>query len=185
MGTTLVSKIKNILELPEELDEDKEGLIKKEIEHYRKDYPLLEEAIQDPEGKIFTKTYQPLYEKYGWVRTIFPKWLRKQEAEVVKGNEELVYCHGLENNKRLIRSYLWGTPLLSAAVLLEISTIFPELVNAVPPAGTYDLVSGVVMGIVYASIGIVPRITMRRSKSYLEKDLKVLDEQIEKIYSKK
>lgn len=169
---TLVSKIKDVLELPREAGVNKDEAVKGMLESYRKKYPLLEEAIQ---GKTtFEGTYKPLVEKYEGVKWfLLPKWITKYEKKLVKENREIVdpntVSDGYNGFGLTSRALSLTTPLslgLLFGVLFGLGPMYPH-----PPIWVYGLVWG-----------SLPSFFARQNKNSLKRDLKVLDEQINKIY---
>lgn len=162
---TLVSKIKNILKLPE--DVNKEELLKNTIENYRKNYPFLEDIIQ--RKTTFEETYEPLIDKYTGIKAyLLPKRFTKNEKEIL-----------IDTESRIL-SFL-TTPLVNgtiAAGLYTAPSILPNL-DASSEAGFY-LTAFMWTIVACMSIFVIPPI-----RDDLKKDLKLLDEQINKIYGGK
>ncbi len=193
----LVSKIEKILEwgslkkveLPDGLSGIKKEAeetvksyrneaLKKVIDPYRRNYPLLEKVIQGE--TTFEKEYKPLIDKYSGIKAFFmPHWLTKEETKIPKENKELTHDYNLSNiDNALSKPISWA--LFGAIMAYSTSAIFGLIYEPIPHA---NIATYLATGFGFL-IGTGCSEGTYKHKNLLKKDIKLLDEQIKEVYQK-
>lgn len=194
---TLASKIERILEwassqgaeLPEEVNDIKKEAeetmelyrkkaVKKVIDLYRKDYPLLEKVIKG--GTTFEKEYKPLIDKYSGIKSFFlPRWLTKEETKIPKENKGLIHDYNLSDRIRALeKPASWAATGIACAYLASLLVGITEVI--IPPYAS-QIVYSIGAGFTFL-IGIGFSNDTFKRKNTVKGNTKLLDEQIREIY---